>query len=314
MNGLTGEDVLESLKPTTDEKVMDLVGEAGIDVSSWAIKQDGSPVANPRANPNYCYEWAFGGTGEPIALCVWHDSLGLIPEGIVYEGNMRALAARLEEVRFERGASSETRSRAKSQAKRCDRFDQRMQIAYRKSLPVRVILLQGEKADALGHDSSKVQTRRLDDLEWWVHAYDDTTGFYRLIRGVAPTDPSETASTGASEDVYVDQFSLPDAGERRQRIVDAFVRSAEVRRQVLARAGGHCERCGQPGFVTASGGVYLETHHVIALCEEGADAVCNVVALCPDDHRRAHYAANRTEIRDQLLALLAKVSPAAPTA
>lgn len=313
MNEHDQEIVLRSLRPTTDQKVMDLVSEAGVDVAPWAIKKDGTPVANPKANPNYCFDWAFGGIGEPIVLCVWYESLVSCGEGLSYEGNMRAMAARLEDLGLDRNATPTVRSRAKKQARRCDRFDQRIQIAFRKSLPVRVILLQGEMADELGHDASKVEFRRLDDLEWWAHLYDDATGCYRLIRGVAPVHQSETISTESSENDYVDQFSVPDVGERRQRIADAFVRSAEVRRQVLRRAGGLCERCGQPGFVTASGGTYLETHHVIPLCEEGADAVSNVVALCPDDHRRAHYAVDRAGIREQLLAHLIDVCQVAAT-
>jgi len=69
--------LLESLRPRRDGKIMDLVAAAGIDVSPWQRKKDGSPVKNPRANPHYCYEWGFGGRDEPIVLCVWHNSLEL---------------------------------------------------------------------------------------------------------------------------------------------------------------------------------------------------------------------------------------------
>jgi 5-methylcytosine-specific restriction protein A len=31
---------------------------------------------------------------------------------------------------------------------------------------------------------------------------------------------------------------------------------------------------------------YLETHHVISLSEQGPGKVTNVIALCPNDHRR----------------------------
>jgi 5-methylcytosine-specific restriction protein A len=33
----------------------------------------------------------------------------------------------------------------------------------------------------------------------------------------------------------------------------------------------------------------LETHHIIPLSEEGEDIEENVIALCPNDHRRAHF-------------------------
>jgi 5-methylcytosine-specific restriction protein A len=87
-----------SLRPFADLKVMDLVEETGIDVQPWAVKEGGAPVANPRANPNYCYEWAFVEEGEPIALCVWHETLVSHSMGIAFTGNLRARATRLEEI------------------------------------------------------------------------------------------------------------------------------------------------------------------------------------------------------------------------
>ena len=81
-------------------------------------------------------------------------------------------------------------------------------------------------------------------------------------------------------------------------------RSAAVREAVLMRAGGICELCNEPGFVTAAGSVYLETHHVVSLADNGPDHSTNVVAICPKDHRRAHYAADRDEIAIQLTAIL----------
>ena len=50
-----------------------------------------------------------------------------------------------------------------------------------------------------------------------------------------------------------------------------------------------------------SGALYLETHHVIPLGEGGADDDGNVVALCANDHRRAHFAENSEAIRDRFL-------------
>jgi predicted HNH restriction endonuclease len=71
---------------------------------------------------------------------------------------------------------------------------------------------------------------------------------------------------------------------------------------VLARAGGRCEWCGQPGFPMANGQVYLETHHVIPLAERGLDIPGNVVALCPNHHREAHHGVLRSDMREALRA------------
>jgi len=80
-----------------------------------------------------------------------------------------------------------------------------------------------------------------------------------------------------------------------------------VRQQVLRRSGGCCEWCGIAGFKTLAGAVYLETHHVIPLCEGGADTVANVIALCANDHRRAHFCEESVEMRAILLLRLAEL-------
>lgn len=97
-----------------------------------------------------------------------------------------------------------------------------------------------------------------------------------------------------------------DDPEYRKRMAGSYVRDAKVRDQVLKRANGFCEECGQQGFQTKTGQLYLETHHVIALSEQGPDRPHNVIALCASDHRRAHFAENWQELQDRFLAKLSK--------
>lgn len=87
----------------------------------------------------------------------------------------------------------------------------------------------------------------------------------------------------------------------------SYSRSRAVRDAALRRAAGACELCGQRGFVTQSGAIYLETHHVQPLGEGGADSEDNVVALCPNDHRRAHHSAEAVEIKKRLQEDLAAI-------
>ena len=84
----------------------------------------------------------------------------------------------------------------------------------------------------------------------------------------------------------------------------------KVRRAVLERAAGVCECCAVPGFKMDNDRVFLETHHVIPLAEGGADEEWNVVAICPNDHRRAHFGEDRPVLRDQFIAHLLKIYPA----
>lgn len=301
---------------------MDLVEDAGIDVSQWAFRQDGSPVQNPAANPNYCYEWAFGGNGEPNVLCVWHPSMRVSDGLIVYEDCIRDLALSLDRVAIDRTNPRHVKSRARDQAKRARGFDSLLQRAFRRSEPVQIIILHGEQRPAaeVGWETAKVRFRRLDTVEWYVHAYNDDNGSFRIVRGLPPANDAGATDADdgdASPDVdanesapepppahYVDQFSIPDAPERRESTGTSFSRSAEVRRAALARAAGVCEFCGCAGFKTASGGIYLETHHVVPLAEDGPDVEWNVVAICPNDHRRAHHGEDRYALFDSLTAVL----------
>jgi 5-methylcytosine-specific restriction protein A len=70
---------------------------------------------------------------------------------------------------------------------------------------------------------------------------------------------------------------------------------------VLERAGGKCEYCNQNGFAMPDGRIFLESHHIVPLHEEGDDLPSNVAALCPIHHREAHHGKYKVEIRETLL-------------
>lgn len=42
---------------------------------------------------------------------------------------------------------------------------------------------------------------------------------------------------------------------------------------------------------------YLEVHHVMPLACHGSDTPSNAVALCPNCHRRCHYAIDRDQFK-----------------
>lgn len=70
-----------------------------------------------------------------------------------------------------------------------------------------------------------------------------------------------------------------------------FRRNPAVVVEVLRRARGVCEGCGDPAPFErrTDGSPYLEVHHQITLAEGGEDVVGNAVALCPNCHRKQHY-------------------------
>jgi 5-methylcytosine-specific restriction protein A len=114
------------------------------------------------------------------------------------------------------------------------------------------------------------------------------------------------------ESVHQEEFnkkverSLSDASEQRaERLKDkekkkprrlvvsnvVFERDPDVVAEALWKAKGVCDECLNPApFARKTDGrPYLEVHHVVPLSKGGHDSVSNVVALCPNCHRKAHF-------------------------
>jgi len=88
----------------------------------------------------------------------------------------------------------------------------------------------------------------------------------------------------------------------------SYARDKKVRGAVLRRAKGKCEFCGKPGFILPNRKRYLETHHVIYLANDGADKLTNVIAVCPNDHREAHFGKRREVIESEMILRLKAIN------
>jgi hypothetical protein len=80
----------------------------------------------------------------------------------------------------------------------------------------------------------------------------------------------------------------------------AYARDDKIRKAVVRRAAGKCEFCGELGFERPDGTRYLESHHIIALANDGADRMTNVIALCPKHHREAHFGKRQVELEEEM--------------
>ncbi len=268
------------IKPIHRLKIFDLVEEAGFDVSDW-IGSSNDPRGF-KANPKYCYEWSFIQTGHFVILNLWYAAMREEGARIFQKNNFRA------DAEYHRTVTHKT-----SWAVRARRLDESLQVALRENLPVRVIVIDGDMRDRNDPElrASKVINRKLDPKPWSITKYDWNTGECELTRGIL-------------EQKFVDQFDINQAekaDQKRAQVTSTiYVRDPAVRQRVRARSNGKCELCGQSGFRMASGAIYVETHHIVPLSEGGKDIDSNVVAICADDHRRAHYASDRHEIAAKL--------------
>lgn len=304
---------LEQLRPTKPHAVIDLVRQAGISVERWHVKSDGTPAAKPRSNPAYCYNWSFGGAEYPALACLWHASMKIVDGNIELHESLRESALRLERIAKDASRPAEHRDRARQQAGRARKLDDLISGCASTGRELRVIVNEGDmrSESALGEESSVVRVRLLDSQPWQVTAYQQNTGTFILRRKIKATSSAESEPAKETSARFADQHDLlgSDRPERMTVTGTAVRRDPSVRRAVLERAQGRCEFCDAPGFAMTDGRLYLETHHVRPLADDGADRVTNVLALCPTHHREAHHGARHMELRAEFEELLGLMHP-----
>jgi hypothetical protein len=92
-----------------------------------------------------------------------------------------------------------------------------------------------------------------------------------------------------------------------------YARDLKIREAVKRRAVGKCEFCGALGFRCSNGTRYLECRHIIALANDGADRMANVIALCPEHHREAHFGERQAELEKEMMQKVMILEGKAPT-
>lgn len=155
-------------------------------------------------------------------------------------------------------------------------------------------------------DSSRIEATVGEVLS--AHGLQDTQnesylyGLARAYLGVRETFPNEYIQVELERGVESSRNYSPS--ERRARLnraskvpkkilvtTTAYQRNPDVIVEVLERADGICENCGNPAPFTRQrdGTPYLEVHHKLQLSLGGEDTVENAIALCPNCHRKSHY-------------------------
>ena len=131
--------------------------------------------------------------------------------------------------------------------------------------------------------------------------------FQRLLDGLeAHPEFGKRTQEGAIQWRRVREFPAPPRGQDSPARIDVsrreFRRDVEVAAYALAIAEGVCRGCGEPApFIQqCKGQPFLEVHHVVPLSEGGPDTIDNVIAVCPNCHRRAHHSVDRSEFQQRL--------------
>lgn len=144
----------------------------------------------------------------------------------------------------------------------------------------------------------KVCADAIAPIKLWVEENDGT------LSRCSYCDPDEDDLVAYYSNLYLRaKSSLDDDEGRRARLAKApktpqrilitttvYLRNHDVVAEVLSRAKGKCERCGEdaPFRRATDGSPYLEVHHLVQLSQGGDDSVENAQAQCPNCHREAH--------------------------
>lgn len=273
--------VLSSLRPDREDRVIDCVREAGIDVSDWSNWKHGASRASQ--NPRYCYEWSFIEPGHAVALNLWFSNMRIEGGRIVQRHNF------LEGVRNSGKSNWVSRNRKMHRA---------VSTAYEDGLPVRVIVCDGVmrgRQDPQQRPSS-VNARILDPVAWAVSSLDYSTGDVLLTRGVRPGRAAASPQTNKRE-WYPDEASLPAVhteGGRKSVIVNAVERDPRARRECLRFFGHRCQVCDLL-FEERYGDVgqgFIHVHHIKPLGSSKGprtvDPTKDLVPVCPNCHAMLH--------------------------
>lgn len=79
----------------------------------------------------------------------------------------------------------------------------------------------------------------------------------------------------------------PKKSQKTESVV--YYRSPYIKEMVKQIADGKCQMCGKDApFYDTTSKPYLEEHHVQRLADGGKDSIDNVVAICPNCHRKIH--------------------------
>jgi hypothetical protein len=132
--------------------------------------------------------------------------------------------------------------------------------------------------------------QRINEILWRAGWQKSFNGIATLVDGLHPQDT-------------IDDLESESQLDRAKCSGYRYVRDAAIRDRVKRRANGCCEYCGKAGFHIIDG-VYLECHHIIALANQGADKMWNVIALCPDHHREAHFGQRAEALEEEMTSIV----------
>lgn len=277
---------LADIIPDERPLVINLVRDAGVDVSDWSNGKGGAERAS--MNPKYCYEWSFVEPGKIVVLNIWHEAMLEHDAAITCELNMRRAFTR----------ESVTRRKVRAAA-----MDLAILTAFVEGLAVRVIVLAGKRSKPDTDSASRALKRMLDPTPWAVVKYDFESGAAIIARGYSPMPARQLSNEDTSQ--WFEGSAYIRYAKHRIRELDA--REAKLK-EARQRNGGRliCEvpNCGFD-FAERYGEIgegYAQVHHLEPLGdapETGRATTLDKLAIvCANCHAMIHRGGKCRELRE----------------
>lgn len=124
-------------------------------------------------------------------------------------------------------------------------------------------------------------------------------------------EPSEKVIRKFTDKEIARRAAVKPVGSTRKTVNETvYYRDPYLKEMVKRIANGKCQLCGNEApFLDKNGDPYLEEHHVIRLADGGSDSMENIVAVCPNCHRKMHILDKATD--KEALLKIAKVNKTA---
>ncbi|WP_206483264.1 HNH endonuclease [Thalassotalea sp. G2M2-11] len=163
---------IELLRPKDSPRIIDLVAQAGIDVTPWTTNEDGTACKVPASNPKYCYEWCFRDfKSKVVVLNIWFDELYVDNTQISQRLNLRLIADTDQDPNRRRRAAT---------------MDSAIRVASLGGWTIRAIIMAGkDRKDG----KQEAKARMLDSQPWIVDSYSEDTGECHLVRNENDVKP-----------------------------------------------------------------------------------------------------------------------------
>ncbi len=127
----------------------------------------------------------------------------------------------------------------------------------------------------------------------WIFPIKPATDMEEVIESI----DDATVKVLSNEELKRNYEKIDGKRSAKVRETKVYARNPYLKELVKRIAEGKCQFCGNDApFVDQKGEPYLEEHHVQALADGGLDTMNNVVAICPNCHRKMHILKDADDI------------------